>query len=171
MARGELPIARTIAWAGAVVGTLDITDALLFTWMRGVPPVRVLYAIASGVLGPDAANGGGAAAALGLALHFFIAYTVATVFIAAAGHLPWLLRHVVPVAMAYGIGVMLVMQSIVLPLAGFSGGLGWRPASFNLVFAHLFCVGLPIGLIARRFSSSAPLMRPSLRRGGLSPGD
>lgn len=171
MATRELPMARAIACAGAIAGTLDITDALLFAWMRGVPPVRVLHAIASGVLGADAADGGAAAAALGLALHFFIAYTVSTVFIVAAAHLSWLVRYAVPAAMAYGIGVMLVMQFIVLPLAGFSGGLAWRPASFNLVFAHLFCVGLPIAFITRRFSTRTPRTRQSPLRAGLSPGD
>ena len=43
-----------ILWGGAVAGTLDISDALVFHGVRGVAPWRILQAIASGLLGPQA---------------------------------------------------------------------------------------------------------------------
>lgn len=146
-----LPVARAIGWAGLIVGTLDISDALIFTWIRGIAPVRVLDTIASGVLGDAAKAGGFWVAALGLALHFFIAYSVSTVFILASRRIPLLARRAVPLSMLYGVCVMLVMQEVVLPLAGFQGGLRWGVGLLNLTAAHLFCVGLPIGLVTRKY--------------------
>ena len=55
---------RAILWAGLIAGTLDITDALVFYGLRGVPPVRLLQNIASGLLGRDAFQGGVGTAAL-----------------------------------------------------------------------------------------------------------
>jgi hypothetical protein len=147
----ESSVTRAIGWAGLIAGTLDILDALIVTWVRGVAPVRVLYSIASGVLGETARAGGFLVAALGLALHFFIAYSVSTVFILASRQMPLLVRRAAPMSMLYGILVMLVMQFVVLPLAGFQGGLRWGIGLLNLTAAHLFCVGLPIGLVTRRF--------------------
>ena len=53
-----------ILWAGLIAGTLDITDALVFYGLRGVPPVRLPQNIASGLLGRDAFQGGVGTAAL-----------------------------------------------------------------------------------------------------------
>ena len=74
---------RALLLGALTVGVLDILDAFVFFGFRGVPPLRILQAIASGVVGREAAvTGGLATAALGLVLHFFIA------FIDRAGVLP-----------------------------------------------------------------------------------
>ncbi len=144
-------VRRAIAWGGLTAGTLDIADALGFQWATGRDPVRVLHYIASGVLGRDAAYSGGApAAALGLLLHYFIAFGAATVYVVASLRFPVLVRRAVTCGMTYGLVVQAVMQFIVLPLAGFRGGLPSGVPLVNLVLAHLFCVGLPIGLATRR---------------------
>lgn len=64
--------ARAIVAGGLVVGALDILDAFIFFWVRsGVRPMRILQAIAAGLLGRDAAVSVGAGtAALGLGLHY-----------------------------------------------------------------------------------------------------
>ena len=62
------------------VGVLDILDAFVFFGIRGVPPLRILQAVASGLVGPAAAADGGlATAALGLLLHFLIALVIVVV--------------------------------------------------------------------------------------------
>ena len=73
--------------------------------------------IASGLLGPQAFQGGLATAALGLALHFFIAFTLVAVFYAAR-------RNVSISATACGLFrnnlwmvVYAVMNLVVLPLS------------------------------------------------------
>jgi hypothetical protein len=66
---------------GLAAGVIDITYACAFWAIKaGVRPTRIFQSVAAGLLGRQAAVAGGAStAALGLALHFFIALTVAVV--------------------------------------------------------------------------------------------
>lgn len=69
-----------IFWAGLTCGVMDISAAFVTWWPQGVAPSRLLKGIAGGLLGPRAYDGGWPIAALGLACHFFIAFSAATVF-------------------------------------------------------------------------------------------
>ena len=51
-------VLRGILVGGLIAGVLDITDAFVFHGLRGVAPVRILQAIASGLLGRDAFGAG-----------------------------------------------------------------------------------------------------------------
>jgi uncharacterized membrane protein YagU involved in acid resistance len=145
-------VVRTIAIGGLVVGTLDILEPLIFFGLRGTPPVRLLQGIASGLLGRAAFDGGVATALLGLLIHFCIATVVVAVYAGASSKLPVLLRHPVVYGAAYGISVYFFMQYVVLPLSAVQ----LRPLTMvslmNGLFAHVFCVGLPAALVARRSS-------------------
>src|SRR5437762_6982437 len=81
-----------IAGAGLLVGTLDITDALIFYGLRGVPPIRILQGIAYALIGRSAYSLGLRSAALGLLLHFLIATAAAAVYIHLSQRFP-LSRH------------------------------------------------------------------------------
>src|SRR3977135_329964 len=107
-----------IFWAGLIAGILDMTDALVFNdLVRGIKPIRILHYIASGVLGQAAANRGGIkTAALGMALHFVIAFGAAIVFYVASRALPFMTRHAVISGLLYGGAVYLFMNWIVVPL-------------------------------------------------------
>jgi hypothetical protein len=140
-----------IAFATLVIGTLDIADALIFYAIRGVPPIRILQGIASGLLGRPAFSGGASTALLGLVLHFFIAAIVATNYILASRKLP-LFRHPFLYGTLYGIAVYVVMNYVVLPLSH----IGLRPLPplipfINGVAALIFCIGIPTALIARHY--------------------
>jgi hypothetical protein len=143
-------VTKAILAGGLVAGALDIADALVFNGLLGASPERVLQAIASGLLGPSAFDGGWATAALGLALHFFIATSAAACFVLASLEWPVLVRRPFLCGAAFGLAVFVFMNFIVLPLSAFRV----RPMSAlvfsNLVFAHIFFVGLPIALLARR---------------------
>src|SRR5688500_13376587 len=108
---------RFLFLAGFAAGVLDILAAFALSAYYGGTPARVLRAIASGVLGPQASQGGAATAALGLALHFVIAMGAAAVYFVAARRVPVLVRHAVPYGVAYGVMVYGVMQLVVLPLS------------------------------------------------------
>ena len=85
---------RALLLGALTVGVLDIFDAFVFFGFRGVPPLRILQAIASGVLGREAAAEGGlGTAALGLLLHFFIAFMVVLVFYLVSRKVPILTRY------------------------------------------------------------------------------
>ena len=142
---------KVIAGAGLLIGTLDIADAIIFYALRGVPPIRILQGIAAGVLGRASFAQGHRSAFLGLLLHFFIAFTVATVYILASRRLP-LSRHPFLYGTLYGIAVYCVMNYIVLPLSrvGPRGHLSLIPF-INGVTALIFFIGIPVALIARRY--------------------
>lgn len=142
-----------ILWGGLIAGTMDITAAILTYRIRNnVPPIRILQSVASGLLGKDAYTGGVATAALGLFLHFTIAFIWTTVFYFASRKMPWMWQHAVIVGIVYGMFVQQFMQQVVLPLSAF------HKAPFSLsglvigLITHIVCVGLPIALSARHFS-------------------
>lgn len=142
-----------IGWAGLVSGTLDITAAFVVYGFFGARPVPILHGIAAGLLGPRAHQGGFATAALGLACHYFIAYSAATVYYLASRSIPLLLQHAVVCAALYGVAVYFFMNRIVVPLSAARKS----PFSWEMMFIgvtiHIFCVGLPIALLVRRFSA------------------
>lgn len=141
-----------VIWGGILCGVLDLTAAMVQWGIRGVGPVRIMQSIASGLLGQAAFRGGAATAALGAALHFFIALVWATVFYGLSRKLAWLLQHPVLAGMAYGVVVYFFMYDVVLPRSNFSRG----PFSVQLMLiglaVHICCVGLPISLAVRRYS-------------------
>ena len=124
--------------------------------LRGVSPVRILQSIASGLLGPSAYAGGAPTAALGLFLHFVIAFGAATAYSLASLKIPALLRHPVRYGLAFGVGVYVFMNYVVLPLSAFRKGSGFSlPLFVNGVLAVVLLVGLPIALLAARFMRTA----------------
>jgi len=143
---------------GLACGLLDLLAAFVLGAMAGLGPGRVLQSIASAVLGTAAFAGGAGVMALGLAMHFFVAFSAATAFCLAAWVMPALLRRPWPAGLACGIGVYLVMNVGVLPLCSwFRHLLYGTPAVFAPrvtlagVLVHLVCVGLPIAFAARRW--------------------
>jgi len=142
---------KAIALSCLIAGTLDISDAFIFYHFRGVSPTRILQGIASGVLGRASFTQGTHSALLGLFFHYLIATTAATLYILASRHLP-LSRHPLLWGGLYGLVVYAVMNYIVLPLSK----IGLRPTPplvplINGVAALIFCIGIPIALIARRY--------------------
>jgi uncharacterized membrane protein YagU involved in acid resistance len=146
-------IIEAILWGGTVAGILDIADAIIVSSFYGVAPARVLQAIASGLLGRTSFGGGVSTAALGLGLHFFIAFTAAAVYVLASLKLPVLIRRPLVSGAIYGVIVWLVMREVVLPLSLFNQGRLTLIGLLNGLFAHIFCVGLPIALAAKRTAS------------------
>jgi hypothetical protein len=144
--------AKLIAGAGLLAGTLDIADAIVFYGLRGVSGVRILQGIAFALLGPRAFTLGIKSAILGLLLHFFIAITIAAIYLYASRKLP-LSHHPWLYGTLYGIAIYIVMNYIVLPLSH----IGLRPLPpliplINGVAALIFCVGIPIALVARHYT-------------------
>ena len=153
-----------ILYAGALVGVLDITAACIHAGVAyGFGPVRVLKGVAGGLLGRSALEGGFATAALGLVMHFTMALIVATIFCALSRRffsLPRKLSGVVIVGLLYGAAVFAVnnfgtalflswVRSLYLHTpVSFKPPMGWP----QLVI-HMFCVGLPITLVVRRYAN------------------
>jgi hypothetical protein len=141
---------RAILGGGLLAGILDIAAAFVFYGLRGVPPIRILHSIASGLLGPAASKGGLATAVLGLLLHFVIALGWALVYYVVSRRLPVLSRRAILSGMAYGVAVYFLMNLVVLPLSAIPK----RPFAIDpvMVVIHMACVGLPIALAVRRWA-------------------
>jgi len=146
--------------AGFLAGALDLVAAFALSASRGGGPVQTLQGIATGLLGRSSYSYGNMSAALGLACHFSIALGAAATYVGASRRLTWLQMHAISSGVLFGIVVYFFMQYVVLPLSAFPG----RPASqlgtiATGVLIHIFCVGLPIALITRHYSTPEPLDR------------
>jgi hypothetical protein len=144
---------RTIFLAGFVAGVLDITAAFV-TWApKGISPGIILRGIASGLLGPKAFQGDWSIAALGLALHFLIAFSAAAVFYIASRRLSFMTCRPVLAGVSYGVVVYFVMYWIVLPLSNYHRHPFSLSATIVAILTHMICVGSPISLIVHRYST------------------
>jgi len=153
---------RALLWGGAIAGVLDISAAIVLTVMAGAKVPRMLQGIASALLGPVSFDLGFATVALGLAMHFAIAFSWTALFLLAVRRLPWLLRQPLPTGIAYGTLVYFAMYRVVLPLGALVRSLhvanvakSWPNLSLKMLLIHMGCVGLPIALAAWRFAPRA----------------
>jgi hypothetical protein len=141
-----------ITCGGAVSGVLDISFAIASTLMHGRTIGWLFKLIAGGALGREAQEGGAGTAALGLFFHFCVSFSAATVYFFASRKLPALVRHPWIAGPAFGLLVNVFMNSVVLPLSAYHRPFG-LPSLLNPdLLSHLFFVGLPIALFARRFA-------------------
>ena len=140
---------KPVLAGGLIAGFLDIAAAFLVYGLRGAPPLRILQAIASGLLGAGAFEGGLATAVLGLLLHFVIATGWTAAYYALSRKLTALSRKPVVSGAVYGVAVYFLMNLVVLPLSA----VPLRPFSLDIVIliVHVVCVGIPIALAVSRY--------------------
>ena len=142
---------RHPAWyvlaGGLVAGTLDITYAWAFWAAKaGVSAQRIFQSVASGLLGETSFEGGAATAALGLALHYFIATTMSFVYYLVAKRVFLLRRRPVLCGVAYGLLLYEIMNFIVVPLSAAGEGSRDPLWVFFSILVHMFLIGVPIAL-------------------------
>ena len=138
-----------LAGGGLVVGAIDALYAIVFWVPRGGRPIRIFQSIAAGLLGPAAFEGGASTAALGVALHFFIAFSIVAVYWWIGRRVPLLFRRFLVCGAVYGLGVYLVMNYVVVPLSAAKQGrflLSWVVWS---IIVHVLLIGIPAAFFAR----------------------
>jgi hypothetical protein len=147
--RQQHPAAYVIA-GGLIAGTLDIAYACIFWAMKAAVPVqRIFQSVAAGLLGKASFQGGAATAALGLALHYFIATTMSVVYYLVARRWPLLGQRPVLCGAGYGLILYGVMNYIVVPLSRAGHGGAKDPLWVGLsIVVHMFLIGVPIALAA-----------------------
>jgi Na+/alanine symporter len=146
------PSAKNNAWlaiavGGGIAGTIDLLQAcILFGW-------DIPLAIAGGLLGRAAFQGGVGTYVLGVVLHFFIACSAAAVYYAASRKLTFLTEHPLVCGLFFGAAVEEVMRLIVLPLSALHARGPYRLHDLILgLVVHMVVVGLPISFSVRRFA-------------------
>lgn len=143
---------ETIVYGGLAIGILDFCDAsIFFPLYFGITFQSVWWGPASGLLGREAAKGGGwSTALLGILVHFVVAFCIATVYYFISRPIPFLIRHPIISGLVYGVIANFVMQYVVIPLSAIRTAapltLGWPLV--NSVVGHAVLVGLPVALIA-----------------------
>lgn len=152
---GRPRMAMAIFSGGLVCGILDIAYALTFYGARGIPPVRLLQGIARGLIGPAAIRGGMATALLGLLLHFTVAFGAATTYCLASRKLRWMIPRAFTSGLLFGVAVYFFMNFVVVPLSAIHRWPTMGRLFFVNLIQHMFMVGLPIALAARRFVGTA----------------
>jgi hypothetical protein len=141
---------RAILMGGLTAGVLDITAAFLNSGLRGRSPMWVLQSVASGLLGSASYNGGLPTAALGLAVHFFIAFVACAVYVALSLKFPVLTQRVIVFGVLYGVAVYLFMYGVVLPVTFHRSFFQPLSAVVINLLIHITCVGLPIAIVTAR---------------------
>ena len=136
-----------IAVGGLVAGNLDLIQACVLFGAK-IPLV-----IAAGLMGRQALHGGAPTYLLGILLHFFIAFSAATIYYTASRRLVFLKEHPLVCGLFYGAAVEVVMGYIVLPLSALHAR---GPYELHDVLqgllVHMVVVGLPISFSVRRFA-------------------
>ncbi len=156
-------LVRDTVLAGVITGALDAAFAvtLYVLVLHTLSVLGVLQFIASGLLGTAAFQGGLATGALGVAMHFFLAFAFAALYIASAQRIAVLREHPVVSGIAYGAAVYFFMNFVVLP---FTAGPKAPVRAVELVpmlLDHMLFVGLPTALIAARRWHAARALSPS----------
>ena len=144
---GKRSAVRAIAVGGIVAGALDLTQAcVLFGW-------DIPLAIAAGLLGRSAFNGGAGTYVLGVLLHFFIACSAAAIYYATSRKLTFLKEHPLVCGLFFGGSVQEVMNLVVLPLSALHsrGPYSLHDLILGLT-VHMVVVGLPISFSVWRFA-------------------
>jgi hypothetical protein len=147
------PARSAILWGGLLGGAGDFFFAFFFYGWK----IRVFQSVAAGLIGRDTAFGGGVPTfLLGVVLHFVVAFIWAALFWALSRKLPALYLHAIPAGLIYGLVIFYGMNSVVLPLSALHLK-AWPPAWAPWPIAgHMFLVGLPIALVAQKFSRLGP---------------
>jgi hypothetical protein len=151
----------TVVWIGLVAGTMDIGENLIFNQMRAVTPKMVFQYIASGLIGTRAIAMGGESVALGVAIHYAIAMTWTVLFYLVSRKLAILTRQAAICGIVYGGVVYVIMNFVVLPLTAIphSTQAMTLASRINGVLALLFCMGLAVSLLVRKFAPPAAARR------------
>lgn len=145
---------KPAAIAALVAGTLDLTLAIaFFAIQQGAPFTAVPHSVASALIGARAFTGGIPTAILGIALHYVVAFCIALFYYALSLRFGFLNQHPLLSGAAYGMGVFLFMQHVVLPLTARPPSHGYGTVwLLTNIASHIFFIGITIALITRAFS-------------------
>jgi len=142
--------ARRLLRAGITTGIVDgLFSGILAQFFYGSTAVRLFQGVAATLLGNAALEGGARTAAIGLAMHFGVAFGWSAVFlaiVAASARIRGVLARpagAVRVAAVFGPAVWMTMSLVVIPM------LVRRPPTINYrwcvqLVGHFPFVGLPI---------------------------
>jgi hypothetical protein len=141
--------------AGLLTGLIDGSWAIALTLIYGRSLARLWQGIAGALFGARVFDGGAATVALGIAMHFGVAFAWSAVFLVLLARSRYLRRVLdsrygpLKVAAAYGPLVWIVMSAVVIPLLTRKPLVVTGPWWIQLA-GHVVFVGLPIAWASRQ---------------------
>ncbi|KAA0070567.1 hypothetical protein [Rhodanobacter sp. T12-5] len=142
---------RAVLYGGFVAGSLDVLAAAL---INRINPLIILRAIASGLLGREAFQGGMPVAWLGLGLQWAMSLLIAAIFVLAARRMSWLTRRWIAAGVLYGAVVFVVMEYVVVPRSA-AGKPHFTALSLAENLLAMFVFGLIVAFFARRVGAGS----------------
>ncbi|MES2176667.1 MAG: hypothetical protein V4550_02285 [Gemmatimonadota bacterium] len=115
-------MSRRLVRAGLLTGVIDGLWAVVLTHLYGGEQIKLWQRIAATAFGDSMYNGGVKTAALGLLMHFTVAFTWSAILLLLITRSRWLQQvldsplGVLKIAMVYGPLIWLVMSLIVVPI-------------------------------------------------------
>ncbi len=160
---GHARLWKPIAVAASIAGVLDLLYAVIHIGgYYHMTPEQIFQSIARDVLGASAMSGGWGTASLGVALEFTLTLIMAAIYILSATRIMDLRKYWWLLGPCYGIVVMVVMYTVVLPLSavhgsgalpdgprGPDGSITDHQMRYGTMLVHMFAVGLVISACAR----------------------
>jgi len=143
-------ILSAILLGGIIAATLDIGAASLIT---GRSPVRIMQAIAGGLLGKATFDGGVGTAILGAVLQEIMGILIAAIYVVFSKAIPGLLRRWIPSGLVYGVIIFFVMNYAVVPLSAYKSAPHFSTLKFAENMAAMLLFGLIVAFFARRLVS------------------
>lgn len=149
---GTLSKTATIVKAGLIAGTLDILSAFFYYYIKTQKnPVNILKYITTQVFGKTFFTNESAKAAMGLLIHYVIAFIWTIIFFIIYPHIKFFFKSRILTGLVYGIIIWVIMNLVIVPL-------GTLPkAPFNLSSAIInmliliIAVGTPISIIVSKY--------------------
>lgn len=146
----------TAAIGGGIAGLCDAVYATAlwgpFVWQH----------VAAGLLGDASMQGGIATVALGLALHFFIAFGMALVYVLASHKLPVLTARPLLMGVLYGVLLYVAMNFVVVPLSAIGFHAPTLKGALKTLPPHILFVGPAIALVTARRARAALQIKTGL---------
>ncbi|HVA29443.1 MAG TPA: hypothetical protein VNF68_14775 [Candidatus Baltobacteraceae bacterium] len=117
------------------------------------PPILLFQWDDSNIVGPSAFAGGWGSAALGFFFDFIVAIVWGACFVFIYRAVPWVRKSTAVSGLLFGVAVMLVMFTVVVPL-GHAQPSRDLPSLLDAFVAHTVFFGLPVALVVRRSMAS-----------------
>ncbi len=143
---------KTIVKVTCIAGLLDIIAAFVSSYFtNGIGPGRVLQYVASGVFGIKSFAGGYVMMAWGLLFHFLITFACTIAFFFIYPHLGFLRRRRWLNTVLLGVIAWLVTNLLILPVSNTPPVPMTTVSIIRSLLILIFCLGLPISLLAIRY--------------------
>jgi hypothetical protein len=156
--RPARPMMTRLVRTGLLTGVVDGSWAIVLTLIYGRSLARLWQGIAATLFGERMFDGGAATVALGVAMHFGVAFAWSALFLLLVARSPYVRRVLdsrygpLKIGAVYGPFIWIVMSAIVVPLlTGKPLVVTWR--WWIQLLGHMVFVGLPIAWGARRWSA------------------